>query len=155
MVEPFEALPPPPEAPPELAAVRAPELLALALPEPDLPVGPLASAPDEQLVVVVVEEVADPPAAFVVGVVDFAVPAGGLVVVVADEHPALPAPRAWAPEPPAPLEPVTPPEPCTIGLCAAASIADWESRLPHPAKRSATLASASAVTADRCLSGRT
>jgi hypothetical protein len=93
-VEPFEAAPPPPPAEPlELAAVRAPELLALAPPGPDLPVGPLASALDEHWVVVVVDDVADPPAALVV-VVDFAVLPAGLVVVVVDEQPTLPAPRA-------------------------------------------------------------
>jgi hypothetical protein len=152
MVEPFEALPlPPPDAVPELAAVRGPEALAPAAPEPDLPVVPLASAPREQWVVVVVDAAADPPAALVVMVVDFALPAG-LFVVVADEHPTLPAPRACAPVP-APLEPVTAPEPCTIGLWAAASMADCESRLPHPAKSRAIVASARVATAERCRSG--
>jgi hypothetical protein len=154
IVEPFEAEPPPPpDAPPELAAVRGPELLALAPPEADFPVGPLASALDEHWVVeVVVEEALDPPPALVVVVVDFADPPAGLVVV--DEHPVPPAPSAWAPVPPAaPLEPVTAPEPPTIGLCAADSMADCESRLPHPAKSKATLASARAVTRDRCPNG--
>jgi len=137
MVEPFEALAlPPPDAPPELAAVCGPEALAPAAPEPDLPAVPLASAADEQWVVVVVVDLA--PAA--------------LVVVVAAEHPAPPAPRACAPVP-APLEPVTAPEPCTIGLWAAASMADCESRLPHPAKRRAIVASARMATAERCRSG--
>jgi hypothetical protein len=160
IVEPFEVPPPPPpDDPPELAAVRAPVLLALALapPEPALPVGPLASALDEHwVVVVVVGEATDPPAALVVDVVDFdAAPVGFVVVVVvADEHPAPPAPSASVPIVPAPLEPVTAPEPCTIGLWAAASMADCASRLPHPAKRRATLASARAATQDRCRSGR-
>ena len=153
MVEPFEAVPPPPPAEPlELAAVRAPELLALAPPEPALPVGPLASALDEHCVVVVVDEAADPPAALVV--VDLELAPAGLVVVVVDEHPTLPAPKAWAPAPPTPVEPVTEPEPCTIGLWAAASMADCESRLPHPAKSRATLANARAATQERCPSGR-
>ena len=159
MVEPFEVLPPPPPAgAPELAAVRAPELLVPAPAEPDLPVGPLASALGEHgVVVVVVEEAADPPAALAVVVVDFAAPPAAfvvVVVVVVDEHPTLPAPRAWAPVPPAPLEPVTDPEPCTIGLWAAASMADCDSRLPQPAKSRATLASARAATQERCPSGR-
>jgi len=136
MVEPFEALAlPPPDAPPELAAVWGPE--ALAAPGPDLPVVPLASAADEQWVVVVVVDLARSAA---------------LVVVVADEHPALPAPKACAPVP-APLEPVRAPEPCTIGLCAAASMADCESRLPQPAKSRATPASARVAAAERCRSG--
>jgi hypothetical protein len=161
MVEPFEAAPPPP--PPdetlELAAVRAPGLLALAPPEPAWPVGPLASAPDEHWVVeVVVEEAAEPPAALVVVVVDFVLPPpAGLVVVVVvvdDEHGALPPPRAWAPVPPTTLEPALPTPPCTIGLWAADSMADCESRLPHPAKSRATHASARPPTHDRCRSWR-
>src|SRR5580692_6291406 len=86
MVEPFEAAPPPPPPPDEtleLAAVRAPGLLALAPPEPAWPVGPLASAPDGHWVVeVVVEEAAEPPAALVVVVVLVLPPAGLVVVVV-------------------------------------------------------------------------
>src|SRR5580704_5049383 len=154
MVEPFEeAAPPPPDETLELTAVRAPALLAVAPCEPARPVGPLASAADEHWVVVVVlEEAAEPPAALVVVVV-LVLPPAGVVVVDDDEHDALP-PRAWAPVPPTTLEPAPPAPPCRIGLCAAASMADCESRLPHPAKSRATHASARPPTHDRCRSWR-
>jgi hypothetical protein len=125
-------------------------------PEPPPPAGPLASAPDEHVVVEVVVEAVDPLAALVVVVLDFAVPPGLVVVEVAleDEHAVPPAPKAWAPVPPTLLDPPAPAEPWRIGLWAAASMADCESRLPHPANSRATLASARAATEDRRPDGR-